>query len=55
MDNQKNRNEVDPEMLENLDLLMNLDVVEKESEWQDIEEMDEVGEEVSDEELFDEA
>ena len=55
MDNQKNLEEVDPEMLENLDILINMDVLEKESDWQNIEEMDDAGEEMSDEEFNDEA
>ena len=47
--------QVDPEMIKNLDLLMNMDVVERESDWDSIENMDEEDLEIPSEGLEDEA
>lgn len=33
--NNKKKNEVDPELLQNLDLLMNLELLEQEGDWQE--------------------
>ncbi len=51
---EKKSDSVDPEMLKNLDLLMNMDVVENESDWDSIENLDE-DDEIPEEELSDEA
>lgn len=50
----KTKNQVDPEMLKNLDLLMNMDVLESEADWDNIENMDEDSD-IPDEEIKDEA
>jgi hypothetical protein len=35
---------LDPEMLKNLDLLLDMDVIEEEADWETVEELDEVAE-----------
>ena len=35
--------QLDPEMLKNIDLLLDLDVVENESDWETMEELETVG------------
>lgn len=49
------REDIDPEMIENLQILIHMDILEHEKDWQDLEEMDEIGEALNDEESSDEA
>ncbi len=51
---QEEATNVDPEMLKNLDLLMNMDVIESEADWDSIENLEQ-DEEFDSEELSDEA
>ncbi len=51
---QEETTNVDPEMLKNLDLLMNMDVIENEADWDSIENLEQ-DDEFSGEEFSDEA
>lgn len=55
MADQRNRESIDPEMLKNLELLINLDVLESEDDWNEIEKLDELQDQKEDERFSDES